>query len=514
MKKIHVAIIDDGVNEGFFNLELLKNVEVKENLEIINRVDYDKNTKSHGTICAGIIMKYSKDVVLSSIKILTNMEGSVDKLCTAIQWCINNQVDVINMSIGTIGYDEDIRNLKESIIKANENNIIVVAASCNEGYVSYPAVFHQVIGVKCDFNHSLKENEFIYNINTKDNVEITCNSTHSLINYNGERIISKRCNSYAAPLITSKVAEIKKENLNLELENIKESLWKSSLNYNSEIVFYEVITNLEWIKKAIIFTTNYNRYLNNNFIFNIYNIIELDNSSLIYIFEEIIQYLNLHKKDLSQGDTIILDINELPSRALLKLLEEYHNELVIINNDKSDYSVIHMLEEKNEKIYYNPLFNNEIKLEYYDEIPIVVIYDNDEKRLLGLLINLLTVFREYGYNAISFTNSIIGSCYGLEYIPLESFLGLEGCNDILNNRVNYLNGDISFIGIIEEKYNLNQEVLIEEKLDVDIYILPEKRKSYGLKNDKKVIRFTIESEVNSDFIKKIYEDILKCYNKI
>ena len=512
MKKIHVAIIDDGINEGFFNLELLKNVEVNDNLEVINREYYDINIKSHGTICAGIIMKYSKNILLSSVKILTKMQGSIAKLCAAIQWCINNQVDVINMSIGTIGYEE-IRNLKEAIIKANENNIIVVAASCNEGNISYPAVFHQVIGVKCNFHHNIKEGEFIYNINSKDNVEINCNSIHSLIDYHGERVISKRCNSYAAPLITSKVVEIKKENLNLKVEQLKEILWKNSLNYNSEITFYEGVTNLEWVKKAIIFTTNSKNYLKNNFIFNIHAIIRLQNKPLQWTFKEITQYLNLHKKELSQVDAIILDVNKLPSRILLQHLKGFQKELVIISREENKYGVMPILGEKNKKVYYNPLFNNKVKLEYSEEIPTVIIYDSDEKRLLGTLINLSKVFRRDGYNAISFINSIIGLCYGLEYLPLESFLALEGCNEILNNRVNYLNGDISFIGIIDEKCNLNQEILIEENLEIDIYILPENRVSYGLRKNKEVITFANESERDSDFIKEIYEKILQCYNE-
>ncbi len=511
MKKIHVAIIDDGVNEKFFNLELLHNVEIEDNLHIINRVEYDGCIKSHGTICAGIIMKYCENIVLSSIKILTKMQGSVDKLCTAIEWCIDNEVNIINMSIGTTSC-EDKDKLKKAIARANEKNIVIVAASSNEGNITYPAVFEKVIGVKCDLDDKLKEEELIYNINCQDNVEITCNSVHSLINYKMEELSSRRCNSYAAPLITAKVAEIKLKNPNLRLNQVKKELWKIALNYNKEIVFRERVTDLEWVENAIIFTMNSRDYVKYNSIFKIHSIVKIQHQPLQWIFQEIRQYLNIHSKELTKVDTIILDIDKLPSKDLVETLVGFVDNIVIMNRKEGRYYVIPMSGEHNQRVYINPLFNSKIPLEYCDDVPVVVMYDSEGGRLIKTLIKLSQIFKSNGYNAISFIDNMIGLCYGLEYITLEKFLKSSGCKEALNNRINYLNGDIGFIGIANHSDILKQELLVEEKLDIDIYMLPEDKKANILKsNNKTVITFNTENKVTSGFIEELYRKILKCY---
>lgn len=227
MRKIHIAIVDDGVNEGYFDSLCLKhNVIITEDLNIMERFGYDKYKISHGTICAAIIKKYCSTAKLSSVKILNeNMRSNVWRLINAIKWCIYNKVDIINLSLGSV-YSKDKSLIKKIIDKAYNNGLIVVAAKSNDDIETYPACFNNVLGVKSDKSNILEEGQYIYNTEPEDGIEITACGKHKLMNYLGEERITPNWNSYAAPMISAIIADMMKEHEKLSLVEIKEKLWR------------------------------------------------------------------------------------------------------------------------------------------------------------------------------------------------------------------------------------------------------------------------------------------------
>ena len=225
MRDIHIAIIDDGVNEGYYDsLYLEQNIIITENLEAVDRHGYDRCKFSHGTVCAGIIKKYCSNAKISSIKVLNdNMQGNIERLIYAIKWCMDKDVDIINLSIGTV-HSKDKKPLKKIADKASDKSLIIVAAKSNEDIATYPACFHNVLGIKSDKSNMLKEGQLSCNFQSADGIEITACGRHRLVNYLGEEKTTSNWNSYAAPMISAIIAGIMADHENLSLAKIKEKL--------------------------------------------------------------------------------------------------------------------------------------------------------------------------------------------------------------------------------------------------------------------------------------------------
>ncbi len=150
-KPVHIAIIDDGVNQKLYNIgELAHNIEITLDLTVCDRADYDTYAPSHGTTCAAIIRKYAPFALLSSVKILDgNARGMCGQLIKALEWCVDNGIRVVNVSLGTVVYT-DFPMLRKAINFAYSKGLIIVAACNNRNIFTYPASHPNVIGVKCD----------------------------------------------------------------------------------------------------------------------------------------------------------------------------------------------------------------------------------------------------------------------------------------------------------------------------------------------------------------------------
>lgn len=111
----------------------------------------------HATAVAGVIAAYPHDnkgvlginsnAEMISVDVMDDSEQS-DVVCLidAINVCIREDVDIINISLG-INYDDD--QLHSIIKKAYNKGIVIVAAIGNEydEDILYPAVYDEVISV-------------------------------------------------------------------------------------------------------------------------------------------------------------------------------------------------------------------------------------------------------------------------------------------------------------------------------------------------------------------------------
>lgn len=230
-KQINVAVVDDGINEKRFNTgELIHNIEINRDCEIHPRSGYDPYEASHGTTCAAIIKKIVPDAALSSVKILSDAtrKGIRGQLIKAIDWCVENGIDIINLSAGTIDY-RDFDGITDCVSKAAEKGLIIVAACNNRNIYTCPASLEYVIGVKCNRKESLGENEFIYNTCTPDGIEMTACSTYKLLDFSGKEKTTSRCNSFSAPTITAAVYKIMADSDVKDICGIRQELMKKSV---------------------------------------------------------------------------------------------------------------------------------------------------------------------------------------------------------------------------------------------------------------------------------------------
>lgn len=193
------AIIDDGVNLS--NPAIVQNIEIDRFGNVKNRPP--ASAMNHATICFRIIQTYANTLFDAvSIKILDDdtHRANKDALIAALNWCMENDIQLIHMSIGTTE-PRDGKAIREMIGKLAERGVIVAAANSNKGVQTFPAYDHRVIGVECDA--MLVDGQFVYTPNALTGILFRASARHKLTA--GESGITPLSNSYAAPLITAQL---------------------------------------------------------------------------------------------------------------------------------------------------------------------------------------------------------------------------------------------------------------------------------------------------------------------
>jgi subtilisin family serine protease len=151
---IKMAILDTGIQLDHPDLK----TNIKGGINIINSQKSPADDNGHGTHVAGIIgaldndigvVGVAPDVQLYAVKVL-NKQGSgyVSDIISGLTWCIDNGIDVVNMSFGS---STDVKAFREAVKAAHNAGMVLVAAAGNSGpkmdTVSYPAKYVEVIAV-------------------------------------------------------------------------------------------------------------------------------------------------------------------------------------------------------------------------------------------------------------------------------------------------------------------------------------------------------------------------------
>ncbi|PTM59701.1 S8 family peptidase [Desmospora activa] len=150
---VKVAVIDTGIANDHAAVQ--RNYKGGVNIISPMFTPYDYN--GHGTHVAGIIAGRSQElgiigvaprVHLYAVKAFNRRgSASLSDLLSAINWCIENRMDMINMSFGMVKVSDS---LQQAIQTAHRRKIVMVAASGNQGSngsVDFPARFNETIGV-------------------------------------------------------------------------------------------------------------------------------------------------------------------------------------------------------------------------------------------------------------------------------------------------------------------------------------------------------------------------------
>lgn len=151
---VKVAVVDTGID--------LDHPDLKGNIKGgVNTIQSWKNAdddNGHGSHVAGIIAALNNtvgvvgmgpEIDLYAVKVLNrNGSGYVSDIIEGIQWSINNNINVINMSLGTTS---DVVSFHDAVIAARNAGIVIVAAAGNSGpgnnTVIYPAKYPESIAV-------------------------------------------------------------------------------------------------------------------------------------------------------------------------------------------------------------------------------------------------------------------------------------------------------------------------------------------------------------------------------
>ncbi|WUR11252.1 S8 family serine peptidase [[Empedobacter] haloabium] len=151
---IKVAIIDSGCDNTHPALTHVTIGQDYTNLDGDQRPDSSSwvtDTMSHGTHCAGVITGNGRDghirgfVPDAEVHVLKLFPGGAfNNLAAALHYCIDNQIDVVNCSLGGDQTSEAIAQLVDEARQAGV--AVVVAAGNSSGPVQFPA---SVPGVMC-----------------------------------------------------------------------------------------------------------------------------------------------------------------------------------------------------------------------------------------------------------------------------------------------------------------------------------------------------------------------------
>ena len=150
-QKIKVAVLDSGV-DYVTGINLTGYVNLVEEEQEISPMFQDLT--GHGTGIASIIAGngengiygVNSNVELYSVKVLGEENTApLSRVIQGIYWCMEHDMDIINMSFGTSTYSKA---LEQAVEDAYDAGLLMVGAAGNgSGEVEYPAAFEEVMAV-------------------------------------------------------------------------------------------------------------------------------------------------------------------------------------------------------------------------------------------------------------------------------------------------------------------------------------------------------------------------------
>jgi len=208
---VRVAVVDSGIDAdhpalgGCVRAGVV--VEYDEEAETYVRIEADPiphDLSGHGTACAGIIHAMAPEAEIYSVRVLgRDMRGKAYQFAGGLRWAIDNDMQVINLSLST-AREEYFGLFHQLSDDAYFKNVILVSAVNNIPAPSYPSLYSSVISVAA---HQAQD-PFIYYYNPSPPVEFGALGIDVEVAWlNGQTGVVTG-NSFAAPHIAGLAALI------------------------------------------------------------------------------------------------------------------------------------------------------------------------------------------------------------------------------------------------------------------------------------------------------------------
>jgi len=149
---IRVAVIDSGVNSR--HPHIIRAVEGGASIGDDGEFDADDYADriGHGTAVMAAVQEKVPDADFFAVRVFhAALRTTAANLIRALEWCIENKMDVVNLSLGTTNPAH--RTIFEQVVsKALDRGTLLVAAREVDGQLCYPGCLQDVFGVEVDWN--------------------------------------------------------------------------------------------------------------------------------------------------------------------------------------------------------------------------------------------------------------------------------------------------------------------------------------------------------------------------
>ncbi|RED54978.1 S8 family peptidase [Cohnella lupini] len=151
--RVKVGVIDTGVDFGHPDLRH----SLERGINLLHRLSLPQDDNGHGTHISGTIAAANElqgmigvapRSMIYPVKAFDyNGTAFVSDIVLGIEWCVRNQMNVINMSFGM---KTRSKSLQSAVSNAYRSGVLIVASSGNDGKIGeidYPARYSQTIAV-------------------------------------------------------------------------------------------------------------------------------------------------------------------------------------------------------------------------------------------------------------------------------------------------------------------------------------------------------------------------------
>lgn len=219
---IRVAVVDSGWDRSLEDPRVLPGisfVDPDDDLAMAEGPD-DHDRVGHGTACVDLVLRIAPEATVIPVKVFGNqLETSPGTLTAGMRWALEQGVQVINVSLGTV-LEEMLKPLYVLCERARREGIMVVAAGHNARDWSYPAVFENVIGVAAD----RFESPFHYRYRPDEAMECVAWGVEQPVLWLGGKRVPRNGTSFAAPNIAGIVTLLLERHPGASLEEVREML--------------------------------------------------------------------------------------------------------------------------------------------------------------------------------------------------------------------------------------------------------------------------------------------------